>query len=176
MKKKLTLKGSYTIEASFLMPMILTVIVIIIYLTFFLHDRTVLNSVAYTAAMRGSQLTSGEDVYAVVEDSGKKLIKNRLLATKNVTTDVSVQKNKISVSYRGVLKIPAGTLLCRYLTNGRDSLEVNAQAQADCINPVSLVRKMRVVEGYASDLTGQTSSPGGGEDPSASVADTPAQE
>ncbi len=154
MNKKLSLKGSYTIEASFLMPMILTVIVMIIYLTFFLHDRTIMYSAAYTAAMRGSQLNSGEDVYTQVEESGKKLIENRLLATRDVTTDVTVQKDRIKVSYTGTMKIPAGTLLCRYLINGRDSLEINASAQADCVNPVSLVRKIRIVEGYSKDLSG----------------------
>ena len=134
MKNKLTLNGSYTVEASFLMPMILTVLVIIIYLTFFLHDRTVLNSAAYTAALRGSQLISGEDVYAVVEESGKQLIKNRLIATKDVVLDITVQKNKIGVAYTGTMRIPTGTLLCRYLTKGRNSLEIKTASESACIN------------------------------------------
>ena len=91
---------------------------------------------------------------AVVNESGRNLIKNRLLATKDVTCDITVQKDKIGVAYTGTMKIPAGTLLCRYLTRGRDTLEIKAASESSCVNPVSMVRKMRIVEGYAKGLSG----------------------
>ena len=51
-KKKYHLSGSYTIEASFIFPMIMVVIVSIIYLLFFVHDRCVITAAADTAALR----------------------------------------------------------------------------------------------------------------------------
>jgi len=36
------LKGSYTIEAALLMPLILGTVVILIFTSFFLHDRAVI--------------------------------------------------------------------------------------------------------------------------------------
>ena len=161
--KKLRLKGSYTVEASFLMPMILTVIVLIIYLAFFLHDRALLQSAAYTSCLRGSQMTEGEDVYAQVEKSSRELIRNRLLATGSVETDIEIGSDRISVSYRGMLKIPAGTLLSRLIAPGRENIQVCADATADCFNPVGFVRKCRILESWGSAL-GNAGSGAGGSD------------
>lgn len=142
---KMVAKGSYTIEASFLLPMILTVIVLIIYLSFFLHDRAILNCAAYTSSLRGSQLINGEDVYAQVEKCSKSLIENRLLCTENVNTDIVIQGSDIQVSYAGIIRIPAGALLCKYLNNGRTEIEVKASAHAACQNAVKFIRQCRVV-------------------------------
>lgn len=142
---RLVAKGSYTIEASFLLPMILTVIVLLLYMGFFLHDRAILNSAAYTSALRGSQLISGEDIYSEIEKSSKKLIENRLLATRSVATDIEIKGSSITVSYQGDIRIPAGALLCKYLNNGRREIEVKAMASAKCQNAVKFIRQCRVV-------------------------------
>ncbi|MBR6329926.1 MAG: pilus assembly protein [Lachnospiraceae bacterium] len=162
--KKYRLKGSYTVEASFLMPMILTVIVVIIYLSFFLHDRAVLSSAAYTAALRGSQLINGEDVYARVEKNAAALRENRMLGTKNIQTDIQIGSSQITVSYSGELRIPAGTLLCRYLTGGKDHLSVEVSAKADRLDPVGFVRKCRIVEALAKGAKGKGKTEDAGEE------------
>ncbi len=144
--KSFRLMCAYTVEASLLMPMILTVIVLVIYLTFFLHDRAILQSAAYTACLRGSQLINGEDVYVNVEKWGKELIKDRLIATGDVETQIEIKGDRITVAYDGALRIPAGTLLCKALNGGRDMIDVRAQSQADCVNPIGFIRKCRIVE------------------------------
>ena len=58
MRKKF--KGSYTVEAAFIFPLVMSVIVLIIYLSFFIHDRAVMDAASYQAAMRGSFVTSGK--------------------------------------------------------------------------------------------------------------------
>ena len=163
MLRKYRFKGSYTVEASFLLPMILTVIILIIYMAFFLHDRQVLYSAAYTSALRGSQLINGEDIYSQVEKSARELIKNRLLGTDGLRTDIEIGSDKIVVSYDGILRIPAGALLCRYLNGGKDTLSVKARAESKCVNPVSFVRKCRIVENMAKkikDIDGNENSGG----------------
>ena len=47
-------KGSFTIEAALLMPLILMVLMGLLYLDFFVHNRTWLTSAAYEAAVSGS--------------------------------------------------------------------------------------------------------------------------
>ena len=63
MKKEL--KGSYTIEAALVFPFILGVMVFIIYMSFFLHDKAVMKCCAYQAALKGSMIrTSSDDMKA----------------------------------------------------------------------------------------------------------------
>lgn len=47
-------KGSFTIEAALLMPLILMVLMGLLYLDFFVHNRAWLTSAAYEAAVSGS--------------------------------------------------------------------------------------------------------------------------
>ncbi len=151
-RKGIWLKGSYTVEASFLLPMILTVIVLIIYLSFFLHDRAVLQSAAYTAALRGSQMISGEKVFSEVEKSAKQLIDDRLIGTDEVLTTIDVSGDDVKVSYKGILKIPAGSLLCGYLAGNPKGIDVYAESQARRQNAVKLIRRCRIIENAAKGL------------------------
>ncbi len=163
MLKKYRFKGSYTVEASFLLPMILTVIVLIIYLAFFLHDRQVLYSAAYTSALRGSQLINGEDIYSQVEKSAGELIKNRLIGTGGLRTDIEINSDRITVAYDGSMRIPAGALLCRYLNGGKEVLDVRAKAESKCVNPAGFIRKCRIVENMAKkvkDISGDSEADG----------------
>ena len=52
------LKASCTIEAALIFPFIMGIIVFIIYISFFLHDRAVMKSCAYQAALKGSLIRS----------------------------------------------------------------------------------------------------------------------
>ena len=47
-------KGSFTLEAALLMPLLLTVIMSMLYLDFFVHNRAWLTAAAYEAAVSGS--------------------------------------------------------------------------------------------------------------------------
>lgn len=143
--KKYTLKGSYTVEASFLLPIILSVIVILIYLSFFLHDRAVLSASAYQAAMRGGQLINGENVMQVVTESAESLIRNRLLGTSEVETNVECAGGKVKVSYSGKMNIPGGALLCKYMTGGKMFIDMKAEAEAETTDVVKFVRRIRSV-------------------------------
>ena len=53
MKKQLR-KGSMTIETALLMPVILLVIMTVLYLFFYVHNRAWLTAAAYEAALSGS--------------------------------------------------------------------------------------------------------------------------
>lgn len=47
-------KGSFTLEAALLMPLLLTVIMSMLYLDFFVHNRAWLTAAAYEAAVSGA--------------------------------------------------------------------------------------------------------------------------
>lgn len=141
------IKGSYTVEISFIFPMIISVLVIIIYMSFLLHDRAILSSAAYTASLRGSQMISGEDVFSEVEKCSRDLISNRLIGTKNIETDIMIDGDKIAVKYEGTMGIPVGSILCRYLVSeSNGELLVSGYGCAKRQDAIGFIRKCRIVE------------------------------
>lgn len=135
--KKYRLSGSYTIEASFLFPMIMAVIVVILYLMFFVHDRCVMNAAADAAALRASQPDVAKSgVYQTVEDGIQEMLSDSLLATGSVEREIKVTSTEIKVICRGELPIP--------LHNIRLPIEVIGYAKRT--DPVTFIRECRVIE------------------------------
>lgn len=109
--RKLRLKkwsrGSYTIEASLLLPFIFFVLIYFIYFAFYLHDKEVINHVAYETAFVGSvggfieKSTFREyDKEELLEYSYSRI--DKILISTNVR-DITVEKGngKIKVSIFG---------------------------------------------------------------------------
>ena len=156
MKKHL--KASCTIEAALIFPFIMGIIVFIIYISFFLHDRAVMKSCAYQAALKGSLIrssTSGMENEA--RRAAEYNIDGLLLATADLNTEVSVSGKEITVSYRGNLRIPQGILFMKI--TGTDSIEVTGEARAYQKDAIEFIRKSRTVTNsplLASKGPGQT--------------------
>ncbi len=145
-----SVKGSYTVEASFLFPMILTVLVLLIYLSFFLHDRCVMNEAAYQAALRGSRIKTGDNaVIGATESAAEEMIQSALLATEEVSHQVSVTGSEVTVSYEGRLNIPAGILFLPINGNG---ISVRGSGAAKRKDPILFIRECRVIENAAERL------------------------
>lgn len=79
--KNLQLKGSATIEMLYIIPVILLVFIVAVYISFFFHDKNVLQSLAYeTAVIGSSQYREGdgvqeEELYEFfLENSSRKLM------------------------------------------------------------------------------------------------------
>ena len=144
MKKKYRLRGSYTVEAALVFPFILSVIVLILYFSFYIHDRSILNHAAYVAALRGSQINGTQDIFAKVDQYSKDLIENRLLGTKQIERSVKITKDKILVTYEGKMQIPAGSILTRALR--RDVFKIKVEGFAKRMDTVTFIRECKVVE------------------------------
>ncbi|MBQ7724702.1 MAG: pilus assembly protein [Lachnospiraceae bacterium] len=148
MKKEL--KASYTLEASLLFPFILAVIVLIIYGSFFIHDRAVLDIAAYEAALRGSEVTDPDgDIFSKVRDTGNRETEGRLLATKNVSMDVRVDSKAVSVVYTGDFTIPRGVILVPGMNMKGTEIKVEGKSARD--DPAGFIRECRMVEARLSD-------------------------
>ena len=94
------LKGSHTIEAALIMPIIFSGILGIIYLTLYLYDYSLIEQSTYLAAFRGSnqtqnQLAIGEEV----EKQGKELITGKLLWKQGTIKEVETQRKQTIASY-----------------------------------------------------------------------------
>ncbi len=143
--KKIRFEGSYTVEAALLFPFILSVIVFIIYLSFFLHDRCVMNQSAYQAALRASRIKTGDNkVMGTAQRAAKELMEKTVLATQNVTHSVDISGSEITVRYEGVLQIPAGVLFMKIA--GSDGIKVTGSGSAKRKDPIKFIRECRMVE------------------------------
>ena len=140
MKKEL--KGSYTIEAALVFPFILGVMVFIIYMSFFLHDKAVMKCCAYQAALKGSMIrTSSDDMKAEALKAADYNISGLLLATQDLKTEVCVSGKEVTVSYKGKLHIPQGLLFMRI--TGTESIPVEEKGTAYQKDAIEFIRQCR---------------------------------
>lgn len=103
---KRALKGSMTVEMSFLMPIILMLIMSSILAAFYFHDKNILAGAAYETAVVGSikmrekdMVTEGELKELFQERSGRKCI---LFARDSVSVGIGKTEIHIKVSaYKG---------------------------------------------------------------------------
>ena len=68
-------KGSFTLEAALLMPLLLMVIMSMLYLDFFVHNRAWLTAAAYEAAVSGSMegYKKEANIYETADIQGRML-------------------------------------------------------------------------------------------------------
>lgn len=107
--KKLSLKtwnkGSYSVEASLLLPFIFFVLLYFIYFTFYLHDKEVMTNVAYEIALTGSSGGIIEEATMRKYSKGELLaygesrINGTLLSTKikNIVVENRERETKVSI-------------------------------------------------------------------------------
>ncbi len=139
-------KASFTVEASLLMTVILPVLLAILYYGFYLHDRGVLNGAA-------QQITAQADLNNWKESGNNRLAKRAKALesmtgpSRNVSTDVQVSREKVSVTYKGAMSLP-GILPTLF---GKNELHTDAGAARTLLYPADLIRKIRGLE-YVSDM------------------------
>lgn len=94
------LKGSHTIEAAFIMPIVLSTIWGIVYLTLYLYDYSLIEQSAYLAAFRGSnKIQDNQQIEREVEKQGDELLEGKLLLNKSKIEEIHTNGKKTSVSY-----------------------------------------------------------------------------
>lgn len=109
--KKLRMRGSMTVEMSFLMPIILMLIMSMILAAFYFHDKNILTGAAYETVVVGStkmrekdKVTGGELEKLFRERADRKCILfSRVSATvsiseEEVQVDVFAKKGKFALS------------------------------------------------------------------------------
>ena len=103
-KKEMRLAGSYTIEAALLMGIILPLLVGIIYMGFFLHDRGFLQAAAYEVAVYAS--LHADDNGMDMTKAAQTLTAGRMLGIRTVLTESTVGEHQVDVAYRGQFQVP----------------------------------------------------------------------
>ena len=132
-----------------LLLIFIALIVLIIYLSFFIHDRAVMDAASYQAAMRGSFVTSGKsDFLKKAEKAGDELLKEALLVTRVSEKNIEMKNNTLTVTYSGIMNIPGGV---NFIPGIPSELKMNVKSSATRLDPTGFVRSCRIIENLADD-------------------------
>ena len=109
-KSRSCLKGSLTVELSFLMPLILFLIMGCILASFYYHDKLILTGAAYETAVAGSTKAREKDGVKAgqLESLFGQRVKGKCILTSNARANVKVGKDEIEVyaiAFHGRMKI-----------------------------------------------------------------------
>ncbi len=149
---KQRLKASYTIEAALIFPFIMGVIVFIIYMSFFLHDKAVMKSCAYQAALKASLIrTTPSDMEKEALKAAEYNISGLLLATQDLKTQANVTGKTVTVSYSGSLRIPQGILFMKIA--GTEKITVEGDGMAYQKDAIEFIRQCRAAESIKDTIT-----------------------
>lgn len=137
-------KGSFTIEAALLMPLILMVLIGVLYLDFFVHNRAWLTSAAYEAAVSGSMegYKKKGNIYEKADIQGRMLGSTALPGGENLSMQTSAGKT-VKVTYR--LEVPAGFLEQKW------KMEVSGKATP--LRPTGWIRKVKGTVDILEEVT-----------------------
>ena len=98
--KNQRLKASYTVENSFIMPLFIIIIVLLLYVCFYIHDAVILKNSALKLAIRAER--SEEDWQrAELRQEGIDYIREKTIFTKNINVIIENNKGNIKVSCTG---------------------------------------------------------------------------
>lgn len=95
---KVGLKGSVTVEMSYILPSILLMFLLIIYTVFYFHDKNILNGAAGETAALGAQTErgpSGRDVD--LERVFKERVSKKLILLRLNGIDVEIEREQVTV-------------------------------------------------------------------------------
>ncbi|GAA4654754.1 hypothetical protein GCM10023142_18920 [Anaerocolumna aminovalerica] len=173
---KSTVKGSYTVEAALILPIILFIIIGLLYLGFYLHDKVKIQSVINDASTRGRELIQYEAdletglidydyyqnrslLYPYFTDFTEKeykinayLVKqlNRgLFIAKVDSVTVSASFNRIHVLVNGHMDIPFREVKQFFTNNG---LTFSSENTMEIHNTVEFIRTFDVFSGVAEKV------------------------
>ena len=121
-------KGSFTLEAALLMPLLLTVIMSMLYLDFFVHNRAWLTAAAYEAAVSGSMegYKKEANIYETADIQGRMLGSQGLPGGENLSMQTNAGKN---------VQIPAGFLGQKW--------NITVSGTAKPLRPVGWIRRIK---------------------------------
>ena len=132
-------KGSYTVELALLMGIILPVLVSIIYIGFYCHDQGFLQGAAHETACMASLRV--DDMESNMSGVTEKIVKGRMLGTRNVSGNISGDKKTAEISYQGNFFIPGMTRI--FFENSQIAMGANVTMTLE--RPSKRIQKIRSV-------------------------------
>lgn len=145
MKEKIR-KGSLTVESACVMSLILLVIMGLIYLSFFVHNRAWLTAAAYESAVSGSMegIKRTGQVYDTARMRSEELGSVGFFGAENLSTQTNVGK-EVQVTYD----------LDTISSYGNFNWHLRTEGTSAIIDPVKHIRKMRAAAAVLKEMGDQ---------------------
>lgn len=148
-KNKLSKKenGYFTLEVSLILPMVLLFITLMIFLTFYSHDRCVLEVCAYEAALRGCNIHTKSNIEAqsLAQNAAGSLVEDKLFAMKDFSYSALADADRVSVEYQCTVNMPFLTWLSEYVPNA--DFRIKVKKTADRGHQTKTIRTCRRING-----------------------------
>jgi len=94
------LKASYTVENSFIMPLFIIIIVLLLYVCFYIHDAVILKNVALKLAIRAESCEEDRQ-RAELRQEGIDYIIEKTICTQNIDVTIENNSGNIKVTCTG---------------------------------------------------------------------------
>ncbi|MBE5876862.1 MAG: pilus assembly protein [Lachnospiraceae bacterium] len=143
MKKKE--KGYFTVEAALVLPFVMLIITMMLFLLIYCYDRCVMEQCAYEAALRGSSNRFRENTLAGQEamNAAASLTEGKLFALKDLNYEVTVDMNRVTVSYSAQLNMPFVSWIAEEF--GYQDFDIEVKREALRNRQVTLIRAFRKI-------------------------------
>ena len=132
-------KGSYTVEAALVFPIILFVLAALLILAFYVHDRGILQSLACETAVAGSNYITENERKMTAEQVRNQAGPERLMGSRNSQGHVAFGSSEVYARYTAVCPVPG--MVMRYLSGNQ--LKIAKSWQVHIMNPSGWIRKQR---------------------------------
>lgn len=138
-RKIYELTGSITVEASFLLPLIVYLIWNCIFLSFFVYDQCIVMQGSYCSALRAERLMADDpEKRAVLEEKYRQTVENRKVMC-SISTEKELSDQRILMNTGISMKAPGGRFF--FSTWGSNQHQV-----VEKFEPVVFIRMCRKAE------------------------------
>lgn len=177
-RKNIITQGSYTVEAAFVMPMIIFIVIALIYMSFYMHDKSRIQSILDTAITQSSLMIKHEmdstnreidyehidarGIYYPVIGSVEKernaiieMVKAQLssgLFIANIE-NITVEADHLDIQIKVCARMKISILKVKEFFYGSGT-QVTITSRGRVHYPAEFVRRFDVVEGVAHDIKG----------------------
>lgn len=144
-------KGMMTIEACILIPIIIMISLLVIWLGFFLYNKTLLMECAGIAAIRGSQMAEADNeaLASAAAARAEELLSQKTVAMEIQDIIVSVDYGAVTVKIRGVMQIPEAIFLLDIYQD--DGWEIYVEQTAERLRSCSILRTIERIRKAQKD-------------------------
>lgn len=106
-KRKIKIKGSFTIEAAIVLPIIIYVLLLIVYGAFYAYSSYTLSLNAYISVFRGSRANLlKENAYHITEEAMKSFVQKELPAATNIQYEIQSDLQRNDIEVKAKIRIP----------------------------------------------------------------------
>lgn len=137
MRKQAKISGSITVEASFVVPVCLIIIVMLLYFVFYISDAAIATGIVEKHLAKARISGKAMELYlSNMKNEMEEDLKTSLVSMKTISIECNKNGDSVRVSFKGEMRIPFGNFV-------RVSLNIGDEIQQ--LRQVEFVRNVRRV-------------------------------